>query len=125
MMASDNQFRISFSSSSPFLHQGPKICIPSENEMEKEPTKRERERHVARGRKMRMNREDFEEEKPKMAHACHAMPLLSVRTNVFTRVTRDPFRLRRAEGGSFSNDIPKPQHGSRLQDILPSQNVPL
>lgn len=28
---------------------------------------------------MRMNREDFEEEKPKMAHACHAMPLLSVR----------------------------------------------
>ena len=34
---------------------------------------------MARGRKMRMNREDFEEEKPKMAHACHAMPLLSVR----------------------------------------------
>ena len=48
MMASDNQFRISFSSSSPFLHQGPKICIPSENEMEKEPTKREGERE-ARG----------------------------------------------------------------------------
>ena len=80
MMASDNQFRISFSSSFLLLslHQGPKICIPSENEMEKEPTKREMhgkkegERHVARGRKRRMNREDFEEEKPKMAHACHA-----------------------------------------------------
>ena len=81
---------------------------------------------MARGRKMRMNREDFEEEKPKMAHACVPCPSCpSVRTNVLTRVTRDPFRLRRAEGGSFSNDIPKPQHGSRLQDILLSQNVPI
>lgn len=50
MMASDNQFRISFSSSSPFLHQGPKICIPSENEMEKEPTKREREARGSRAK---------------------------------------------------------------------------
>ena len=62
MMASDNQFRISFSSSSPFLHQGPKICIPSENEMEREPTKRERCMELEGRREARGSRAKDEDE---------------------------------------------------------------